>query len=1012
MARRVILETSYTFTPSTRTVVIPRALQKERLLLITNVTSNTVIYNFSDPTLTATSWTIAQNTNNTTATTTVVLNYNTTSMNTTDKLQITIDEISENFVPEEGFIDPVGKMRVSTPQSMIDTDFEYSLQPNKWEAIILTNGKPSFYTNTQNPITITDVQATNGSTTVTVLTTTPPAIGTPVLIQDTYFPPANGSFAVISVSAGVNFTYNARTAFTGTTGSIYNSALTLAFSGNFYSNANIALASQPTAANPITLTTTYPHGFQVGDGIYILGSSASTNPPNGAWQIAAVPTSTTLQVVLSSTPTGSITGATLYPKPDGYFIHRAFDGGVQFTAGNNAHNIQAIRQTRRNFRYQAGKGLQISTGTIMKPSINLDNISASGTTVTVTCKEPHQITAGVTIVIAGCNETAYNGTFTVQSVIDTFNFTYVAGSTPSASPASGMSTLSVTSWYGATVSLGLYDNQNGLFFQFDGQTINAVRRNSIFQIQGFVNVATGNTNVTGATINGVVNTKFSKQLAPGDWVVIRGMSYRVISILSDTSMHVSPPYRGPTLSGLNAAIVSKTVDTKIPQSLWNIDKMDGTGPSGLVLDLSKMQMFYIDYSWYGAGTIRFGFRDTQGRVFYCHRFVNNNQNLMSYMRSGNLPARYEANTFTPYTTLGASMLSSDTTMTVASTSGFPSSGTLFIDDPGANGGEYVNYTGTTTTTFTGLTRGKASTTVAAVTTVSGNAFVTTTNAVSAVQNGMLAYGTGIPSNTYVYNIITGATNTIQLTQGATASGSITLSFNQMASAAAAHTYSATAPITVYLHAPQFSPTINHWGTSVVMDGRYDNDKALVFTYGETSSTTVVNGASVPLFSLRVAPAVDSGVTSYLGLKEVINRMQLNLNSMAVLTNGSFLVTIVLNGAVAAGSGTLNSFGPIAVGSSSLAQIADHTGNVTISGGETIFGFYAVNSAGGSFYSVQEEDLSQVRDIGNSVWGGGLNNTPGVGIYPDGPDVITIVAKNIGGSTANVQARLNWTEAQA
>jgi len=44
-------------------------------------------------------------------------------------------------------------------------------------------------------------------------------------------------------------------------------------------------------------------------------------------------------------------------------------------------------------------------------------------------------------------------------------------------------------------------------------------------------------------------------------------------------------------------------ETRIPQSQWNIDKMDGTGTSGYNLDLSKMQMFYIDYTWYGAGAV-------------------------------------------------------------------------------------------------------------------------------------------------------------------------------------------------------------------------------------------------------------------------------------------------------------------------------------------------------------------------------------------------------------------------
>ena len=62
MARKAILETGYTFTPGASgvgSVVIPRAVQRERLILITNVTTNQVIYNFSDQNLKATSYTVS-----------------------------------------------------------------------------------------------------------------------------------------------------------------------------------------------------------------------------------------------------------------------------------------------------------------------------------------------------------------------------------------------------------------------------------------------------------------------------------------------------------------------------------------------------------------------------------------------------------------------------------------------------------------------------------------------------------------------------------------------------------------------------------------------------------------------------------------------------------------------------------------------------------------------------------------------------------------------------------------
>ena len=121
MARKAILETGYTFTPSTNTIIIPRVVPRERLILITNVTTNTVIYNFSDSNLKANTYTVNgsnfqqgvsvdPNTSvvtGATATTTIVLNYNTTGMSSGDKLQIIVDEYDEKFTPAETFQDPV-----------------------------------------------------------------------------------------------------------------------------------------------------------------------------------------------------------------------------------------------------------------------------------------------------------------------------------------------------------------------------------------------------------------------------------------------------------------------------------------------------------------------------------------------------------------------------------------------------------------------------------------------------------------------------------------------------------------------------------------------------------------------------------------------------------------------------------------------------------------------------------------------------------------------------------------
>jgi len=97
MAKRIISE-SYTFTPSTRTIIIQnKAIKRNQLLLIINSRTNTVIYNFSDSSLTASSYTVASSPN--AESTTIVLTFDTTSMSSTDALSIIVDEVNETFFP-------------------------------------------------------------------------------------------------------------------------------------------------------------------------------------------------------------------------------------------------------------------------------------------------------------------------------------------------------------------------------------------------------------------------------------------------------------------------------------------------------------------------------------------------------------------------------------------------------------------------------------------------------------------------------------------------------------------------------------------------------------------------------------------------------------------------------------------------------------------------------------------------------------------------------------------------
>ncbi len=88
------------------------------------------------------------------------------------------------------------------------------------------------------------------------------------------------------------------------------------------------------------------------------------------------------------------------------------------------------------------------------------------------------------------------------------------------------------------------------------------------------------------------------------------------------------------------ALLSATTNGNqvINQINWNVDKMDGNGPSGVVLDVSKIQILVIDFQALYAGRVRVGF-DIDGQIYYVHQFLHSNLVLTPYIQSANLPIR-------------------------------------------------------------------------------------------------------------------------------------------------------------------------------------------------------------------------------------------------------------------------------------------------------------------------------------------------------------------------------------
>ena len=86
-------------------------------------------------------------------------------------------------------------------------------------------------------------------------------------------------------------------------------------------------------------------------------------------------------------------------------------------------------------------------------------------------------------------------------------------------------------------------------------------------------------------------------------------------------------------------VTGSTVDVAVNQADWNLDKLDGTGDSGLVLDVTKANILIMDLEWLGVGGVRIGFV-IDNRIVYAHHFKNANNLSTVYMTTATLPVAY------------------------------------------------------------------------------------------------------------------------------------------------------------------------------------------------------------------------------------------------------------------------------------------------------------------------------------------------------------------------------------
>ena len=598
-------------------------------------------------------------------------------------------------------------------------------------------------------------------------------------------------------------------------------------------NAIIPDATTIATSAIATLQATFPsaHGLVPGASLLVDITSTGTNHAlaKGPFYVESVPSSTTLRYTARTTGTldtaVSLVG-TIYSRPDSYFIHRPYDGGVQLGTGGPQHGAQAIRMSKKYIRYQSGKGIMYTTGALFAPSYNLQAITSTGTIVgsyiTVTTDDvDHGCQVGGRVRIIGVDTAGYNGEYTITDVVTERQFK-VQAQTTLANVYGSITTaaqMSILEWHGATVRAGTFDDQNGMYWEYDGKELGVGRRSSTLQLSGVSSIAKDSNSVTGT------NTRFRDQVKAGDRVVIKGMTHVVSGVQSQTAMTVTPDYRG----AVNAvsAKVCLVQDLIIKQSDFNLDRLDGTGPSGYNLDITKMQMIGMQWSWYGAGFIDFMLRGADGNYVFAHRIRNSNVNTEAYMRTGNMPVRYEVINEGAIGKLKSSITATQSTIPLINASAFPNeAGVVYIDN------ELIAFSGK-----------------------SGNSLI------------------GCTRSAPLVNFVGGAQRTFR------------------AGSATVHEVNTG----VILVSNTISPIISHWGSAMLTDGRFDEDRGYLFNYASTGIQ--VSTTKQTAFLIRLAPSVSNAIIGDLGERELINRAQLLLKSIAVTSDtgtGGLVIEGVLN----------------------------------------------------------------------------------------------------------------------
>lgn len=288
-----------------------------------------------------------------------------------------------------------------------------------------------------------------------------------------------GTVATVTLPIDANFQVGSTVTIAGATPSAYNGAQTVtSVTSSTVISSNAILLSITRSSTTATATATNrPHGYKNGDSVKIIG--ASQPEYNGTFTIAYISatqfsyTVTTSTSVSTSETFNSVTSpATGLPK----LANRSYSAraAVTFSSspglddqtriyctdprfpwlpaigetvrigfynlGNSTFTVTDVNETERYFQFN--NGLYPSPDAYIQyygsfntyqadaSSVSISSITSSGSTATVTTSGAHGRVNNEIVVISGCTQEAYNGTFACTVINSTsFSYTLANGAT-------------------------------------------------------------------------------------------------------------------------------------------------------------------------------------------------------------------------------------------------------------------------------------------------------------------------------------------------------------------------------------------------------------------------------------------------------------------------------------------------------------------------------------------------------------------------------------------------------